>query len=100
MSSLPSATIERSAASRTGKSTSECSTLGVIGGDLAGFPNGRRLDDDVIDVALRVTMGVLLPTHDAAADTLGDGVDENDRTFLSEFPYVAYPHSGSATSPH
>jgi Domain of unknown function (DUF4331) len=80
--------------------TSSCSTLGVIGGDLAGFPNGRRLSDDIIDVALRVTMGVLLPGHDAAADTLGDGVDANDRSFLSEFPYVAYPHSGSTTSPH
>ena len=71
-----------------------CSTLGVIGGDLAGFPNGRRLDDDIIDVALRVAMGVLLPGHDAAADTLGDGVDANDRSFLSAFPYVAYPPLG------
>jgi hypothetical protein len=80
--------------------TSSCSTLGVIGGDLAGFPNGRRLDDDIIDVALRVTMGVLLPSHDPAADTLGDGVDENDANFLTSFPYVAYPHAGSKASPH
>ena len=41
--------------------SADCSTLGVIGGDLAGFPNGRRLDDDIIDVSLRVVMGVLLP---------------------------------------
>lgn len=80
--------------------SSACSTLGVIDGDTAGFPNGRRLDDDVIDIALRVVMGVLLPGHDPDADTLGDGVDANDKPFLSSFPYVAYPHSGSATSPH
>jgi Domain of unknown function (DUF4331) len=80
--------------------TASCSTLGVIGGDLAGFPNGRRLDDDVIDVALRVTMGVLLPGHDAAADTIGDGVDGNDVPFNSQFPYVGYPTSGSTASPH
>ncbi len=79
---------------------SDCSTLGVIDGDLAGFPNGRRLDDDVIDVALRVTMGVLIPGHDPAADTLGDGVDANDVSFNTEFPYVAYPHSGSDAAPH
>ena len=80
--------------------TSACSRLGVIGGDYAGFPNGRRLSDDIIDVALRVTEGVLLPNHSAGADTLGDGVDANDVPFLSSFPYVGYPHSGSDPSPH
>lgn len=79
---------------------SSCSTLGVIGGDLAGFPNGRRLTDDIIDVALRVTEGVLIPGHDPAADSLGDGVDTNDSPFLSSFPYLAYPHAGSDASPH
>ena len=80
--------------------TSACSTLGVIDGDLAGFPNGRRLDDDVLDIALRVVMGVLIPGHDSDADNLGDGVDANDKPFLSEFPYVAYPTSGSDANPH
>jgi uncharacterized protein DUF4331 len=80
--------------------TSSCSKLGVIGGDLAGFPNGRRLSDDTIDIALRVVMGVLLPNHDADANTLGDGVNANDRPFLPVFPYVAYPWAGSAASPH
>ncbi|MET0799984.1 MAG: DUF4331 domain-containing protein [Actinomycetota bacterium] len=80
--------------------TGACSTLGVIDGDLAGFPNGRRLDDDIVDIALRVVMGVLLPDHDPDADTLGDGVDANDKPFLSEFPYVAYPTSGSDANPH
>jgi hypothetical protein len=80
--------------------SSDCSTLGVIDGDLAGFPNGRRLSDDIVDVSLRVVMGVLLPGHDTDADTLGDGVDANDVPFLDSFPYVAYPHSGSDDDPH
>ena len=80
--------------------STDCSTLGVIGGDVAGFPNGRRLSDDVIDVSLRVVLGVLLPDHQALADTIGDGVDANDVPFLNAFPYVAYPSSGSDTNPH
>jgi hypothetical protein len=77
-----------------------CSRLGVLGGDLQGFPNGRRLSDDTIDISLRAVMGVLLANHDAAAETLGDGVDANESMFLNHFPYVAYPHSGSDPSPH
>ncbi len=73
-------------------------SAGVIGGDLAGFPNGRRLGDDVVDIALRVLEGVLVrpagPTRDAVAG-LGDGVDTNDKGFLPGFPYVADAHSGS-----
>jgi uncharacterized protein DUF4331 len=65
--------------------------LGVIGGDNAGFPNGRRLGDDVIDIALRVMEGELLGTKTG----LGDGVDANDVAFEKSFPYVALPHSGS-----
>jgi hypothetical protein len=74
------------------------SDLGVIGGDNAGFPNGRRLSDDIIDVSLRVVLGALLPNHQALADTIGDGVDANDVPFNEAFPYVAYPHSGSDTN--
>ena len=80
--------------------SSACSTLGVIDGDLAGFPNGRRLDDDIVDIALRVVEGVLIPGHDSDADTLADGVNSNDVSFQGSFPYVAYPHSGSDASPH
>ncbi|HVF08596.1 MAG TPA: DUF4331 domain-containing protein [Actinomycetota bacterium] len=80
--------------------TSGCSRLGVLGGDTAGFPNGRRLYDDVVDIALRVVMGALLPNHDADADTLGDGVNTNDLPFQNVFPYVAYPTSGSDPNPH
>jgi hypothetical protein len=77
-----------------------CSTLGVLGGDLAGFPNGRRLSDDIIDSALRVVLGVLLPNHEPIAETIGDGVAANDVPFNAHFPYVAYPHAGSDADPH
>jgi uncharacterized protein DUF4331 len=76
------------------------SRLGVIGGDNAGFPNGRRLADDTIDVALRVVEGVLIPGHDPVVDKLTDGVDNNDVSFMSTFPYLALPHSGSDAKPH
>jgi len=80
--------------------TDACSVLGVIGGDTAGFPNGRRLGDDIVDIALRVVMGVLLPDHDPDVDGLSDEVGANDVAFLDSFPYVAYPHAGSDESPH
>jgi hypothetical protein len=80
--------------------TSSCSPLGVIAGDAAGFPNGRRLSDDVVDVTLRVAMGLLLDPHAPTAETLGDGVDANDVEFNDTFPYVAYPHSGSDPDVH
>ncbi|MBV8257489.1 MAG: DUF4331 domain-containing protein [Actinobacteria bacterium] len=64
--------------------------LGVIGGDNAGYPNGRRLADDVVDISERVVGGELIG-HKLP---LGDGVDANDVPFLSTFPYVAAPFSG------
>jgi uncharacterized protein DUF4331 len=75
---------------------SGCSTLGVIGGDNQGFPNGRRLTDDTIDIAIQVVNGELVGNP----SNLGDAVDANDETFEPDFPYVALPHSGSDTSPH
>ncbi len=69
--------------------------MGVLGGDLAGFPNGRRLADDITDEALQVTEGVLL----GQSTGLGDGVNANDRPFLTTFPYIADPNSGSSVSP-
>lgn len=75
--------------------------LGVIDGDICGFPNGRRLADDVVDIALRVMEGDLTdgnPTSSSVA--LGDGVDENDYPFRSTFPYVALPTSGSDAGVH
>ena len=64
--------------------------FGVLANDLAGFPNGRRLEDDVVDIELRVVGGFLLGNQ----LPLGDGVDRNDKEFLAEFPYLAEPDSG------
>jgi hypothetical protein len=75
---------------------SACSRLGVLEGDLAGFPNGRRLQDDVIDIALQVVEGELV----GSPNDLGDDVPENDVPFGGTFPYVALPHPGSAPMPH
>ena len=69
--------------------------LGVVGGDLAGFPNGRRLTDDVIDVTLQAAEGILLPNPPTAVGTLGDGVNANDHQFRTVFPYVALPNEVS-----
>ena len=63
--------------------------FGVIGGDTAGFPNGRRLGDDVVDIELRVLGGFLVPPAQGGKKLpLGDGVDRNDQDFLPDFPYV------------
>jgi hypothetical protein len=67
--------------------------LGVIAGDVAGFPNGRRLADDIVDIEERVAAGILVPGfNNAPANQLGDGVDGNDKPYLPYFPYVALPH--------
>jgi Domain of unknown function (DUF4331) len=69
--------------------------FGVLAGDVAGFPNGRRLADDVTDIELRVIAGALLPADQGGKQLpLGDGVDRNDKPFRSAFPYVALPTDG------
>lgn len=67
--------------------------LGVLAGDNAGFPNGRRLADDVLDIELQVLEGAVR-TGELIPD-LDDNVDRNDKAFRAKFPYVALPHSGS-----
>jgi hypothetical protein len=71
--------------------------------DLRGFPNGRRLEDDITDIALRAVAGGYGPTLAGApfnlpnlspGNTLTDGVNKNDAACLSSFPYVGTPHSG------
>lgn len=66
-----------------------------VGCDLAGFPNGRRPGDDVTDVALRVMMGVLLPTSLAPAANvpLTDAISNNHTQFDPVFPYLRTPNS-------
>jgi hypothetical protein len=71
--------------------TATPSRLGVVANDISGFPNGRRLTDDVIDITLQVAAGVLTG---ARVSTLGDSVDRNDVPFRSTFPYLGQPHSG------
>ncbi|MFD3588313.1 DUF4331 domain-containing protein [Streptomyces sp. NPDC058683] len=73
------------------KPTAKPKRLGVLDGDNAGFPNGRRLTDDVIDEALQVVEGELV----GSKNDLGDAVDKNDKGFEKYFPYVAEPTSGS-----
>ncbi len=69
-------------------------SLGVIGGDVAGFPNGRRLGDDVIDVELRVVAGILVDGYNTApGNVLGDGVDAPAPMFMQAFPYQGTPYS-------
>jgi hypothetical protein len=72
--------------------------LGVLAKDNAGFPNGRRLFDDVLDIELQALAGAIKTGTlvDALAD--GDGVTDNDLPFDESFPYVALPHSGSGAS--
>jgi hypothetical protein len=85
--------------------TSNPNALGVVGGDLAGFPNGRRVFDDVVSVELRAIAGLTFPlvdssfTPDAAASLLTDGLTAADTTYLPTFPYLGTPQSGYQTSP-
>ena len=69
--------------------------LGLLGGDAAGYPNGRRLMDDVVDISLRVVAGVLIPKFNIAPNNrLGDGVNVNDAPYRTTFPYLANAPSG------
>jgi hypothetical protein len=84
--------------------------LGVLGGDTSGFPNGRRPIDDVVDITLRVAMGVLLtpfdgsssdpdPASDASRQlSYTDGAEPNPANYLPAFPYLNTPIAGSPTS--
>jgi hypothetical protein len=83
------------------------SRLGYLGGDVAGFPNGRRPCDDVVDIELRVVAGVVLgllppslggdPKYNVAPNNqLGDGVDAPQRGCRYFFPYMWAPTSGFA----
>jgi hypothetical protein len=67
--------------------------LGFLAGDLAGFPQGRRPIDDVVDIASRAVAGILLdPVKYGAA--IGDGVNTNEDGYAKTFPYVTPAHSG------
>lgn len=76
--------------------------FGILGGDVAGFPNGRRVFDDVFTIELRALAGVTLPlvdnsfTPDAAASKVTDGVIPSNinSPFLVSFPYLGVPYDG------
>ena len=68
------------------------SRMGVLAGDNAGFPNGRRLGDDVVDIEEQAVAGFL----QGKKVPLGDGVNRNDVAYLKHFPYAATPHGGYA----
>jgi Domain of unknown function (DUF4331) len=76
--------------------------LGLLGGDLAGFPNGRRVFDDVVTVELRAVAGVTYAlvdssyTPDAAAGEVTDGLTPSSvkAPYLDAFPYLGVPYSG------
>ncbi len=84
--------------------------LGVIGGDVAGFPNGRRPIDDVVDIALRAAMGILLTPYDGSAKDpdpasdasrqlhYTDGAEPNPANYQTVFPYLMTPIAGSPNS--
>src|SRR5262245_4142029 len=90
--------------------------LGVVGGDAAGFPNGRRPGDDVVDIALRAVEGILLSSNPAAFPAVTDGAfvnatvsyspdgtitaDPSFRLFRDTFPYLQTPLSGSPNPTH
>jgi hypothetical protein len=70
--------------------------LGLIAGDAAGYPNGRRLQDDVTDIALRVVVGGVLVQgfNRFPNNRLGDGVNVNDTAYRMEFPFLGDCPSG------
>jgi Domain of unknown function (DUF4331) len=77
--------------------------LGLIGGDVAGYPNGRRVTDDVVTIELRAIAGATYPlvdpsyTPDAAASLITEGLTPAASRFQSTFPYIGVPHDGFST---
>ena len=74
--------------------TANPNRLGVLAGDFQGFPNGRRMGDDVIDIALQVLEGAT-PGHLIQALAAGDGVNGPGRSFTRSFPYIALPFTNA-----
>jgi hypothetical protein len=79
--------------------------LGLVAGDAAGFPNGRRVFDDVVTVELRAIAGLTIPlvdpsyTPDGAASAVKDGTSNTNSPFLTSFPYLGTPAGGYQTKP-
>jgi hypothetical protein len=80
---------------------SKPNVLGLLGNDLAGFPNGRRVIDDVFTIEVRALAGLTIPlvdktfTPDAAAGAITHGLTPDLQTrFIAQFPYLGVPKSG------
>ncbi len=79
--------------------------LGLVAGDAAGYPNGRRLDDDVVTIELRAIAGLTIPlvdpsyTPDPATTAIKDGTTNTNPPFLDHFPYLGTPSGGYQTTP-
>ncbi len=82
---------------------SKPSPLGLLGGDVAGFPNGRRVFDDVVTIELRAIAGATYPlvnpsyTADGAASAVGEQLTPAATQYESTFPYLGLPHDGFST---
>jgi hypothetical protein len=76
------------------------SPFGLLGNDLAGFPNGRRVADNVVAIELRAIAGATYPLvantykADDAAGILTDGLNGSTKKFIHEFPYLGHPAEG------
>jgi hypothetical protein len=80
------------------KDAASQNTLGVLGGDTSGFPNGRRPGDDVVDIELRVAMGALIPDATVAPNNMApltDGTPVSAADFDTQFPYLRSPLPGA-----
>ncbi|MFI7067594.1 DUF4331 domain-containing protein [Kribbella sp. NPDC050124] len=79
--------------------------LGLVAGDAAGFPNGRRLIDDVVTVELRAVAGLTIPLvdksykPDGAASAIKDGTSNTNPPLLDRFPYLGTPAGGYQSTP-
>jgi hypothetical protein len=85
--------------------TSAPNELGLVAGDAAGFPNGRRVFDDTVTVELRAVAGLTIPlvdpsfTPDAATSAIKDGTTNTNSPYLDHFPYLGTPAGGYQTRP-
>jgi hypothetical protein len=83
--------------------TSSPNALGVVGGDLAGYPNGRRVFDDVVSIELKAVAGATIPlvdpsyTVDAAVGAVSSYLTPGADRYQSTFPYLGTPHDGFDT---
>jgi Domain of unknown function (DUF4331) len=83
--------------------TSNPNALGLVGGDAAGFPNGRRVFDDIVSIELKAIAGATIPlvdptyTPDAAVGLVSSYITPGSDRYQATFPYLGTPHDGYHT---